>query len=60
MKLNLKALGGGFLSVGPLLIQFGVTFTSLGPLLLALTPPEPSKPKRRRRGCSAAKAKGKR
>jgi len=57
MQLNLKALGAGLLSAGPLLIQFGgaqaawwigVTFTSLGPLLLALQKPEP-KPRRKRR-----------
>lgn len=67
MNLNFKALGGGLLSAGPLLVQFGgartawwlgVTFTALGPLLLALSPPD--KPKPRRRGCRAAKAKPRR
>lgn len=66
MKLNLKALGAGLLSAGPLLIQFGgaqtawwlgVTFTSLGPILLALQSPA-SRSSRNRR-CNAAKAKPK-
>lgn len=66
MKLNFKALGGGLLSAGPLLVQFGgartawwlgVTFTALGPILLSLSPPD--KPKRRHRRCNAAKAKRK-
>lgn len=57
MKINLKALGGGLLSGGPLLVQFGgaqaawwlgVVFTALGPILLALSPPD-KKPRRRRR-----------
>lgn len=57
MKLNLQALGAGLLSAGPLLIQFGgaqaawwigVAFTSLGPLMLAISTP-PKKPRRKRR-----------
>jgi len=59
MKLNFKALGGGFLTAGQLLIQFGgaqaawwlgVTMSALGPVLLAIQTPEPkSKPRRTRR-----------
>lgn len=59
MNLNLQALGAGLLSAGPLLIQFGgaqaawwigVTFTSLGPLMLAISKPNPkTKPRRKKR-----------
>ena len=58
MKLNWKALGAGLLSAGPLLVQFGgaqaawylgVTFTAIGPLLIAVQPREPTKIKRRRK-----------
>jgi hypothetical protein len=57
MHINFKALGAGLLTAGPLLTQFGgaqaawwigVTFTALGPILLAIQTPPP-KPRRKRK-----------